>query len=375
MLKIAIVGCGKVADQHVQAIHRIPDCEIVALCDREPLMAKQLGERCGVTVCFSDLKEMLHVVSPDVVHITTPPRGHYSLAAECLNAGSHVYVEKPFTITAGEAEALVQLAEGRGLRATVGHNYQFTLEMVEMRRLVEKGFLGGKPVHLESYWSYDSGDLRYASAFLSNRTHWVRQLPGQLFQNIISHGIAKLAEFLDDELTQIIATADQSEQLRSLGAHDVLDELRVLIRDKRGVTAFFCFSTQIRGLNQLRIYGPANSITADIVTGSLVRNTSRSYKSYLTYFVPPLKTAREHLGNARRNVVNFLRRRLYQDFGMKELIERFYDSIRLNGPPPIPYREIVLTARIMDEIFSQIYPDRAKESQDPARQEELAIPV
>ena len=356
MLRVAIVGCGKVADQHVQAIHRIPDCEIVALCDREPLMARQLGERCGVSACFSDPKEMLHVVSPDVVHITTPPEGHYSLAAECLNAGSHVYVEKPFTITAGEAEALVQLAEDRGLRATVGHNYQFTLEMLEMRRLVKGGFLGGKPVHLESYWSYDLGDLRYASAFLSNPTHWVRQLPGQLFQNIISHGIAKLTEFLDDELVEIVATAHQSEQLRSLGAGDVLDELRVLIRDKMGMTAFFCFSTQIRGLNQLHVYGPANSMIADIITGSLVRNTNRSYKSYLTYFIPPLRSAREHFRNARCNVANFLRRRLYQDSGMKELIERFYNSIRANSSPPIPYREIMLTARIMDEIFAQIYP-------------------
>jgi predicted dehydrogenase len=358
MLRVAIVGCGKVADQHVQAIHRIPDCEIVALCDREPLMARQLGERCGVSACFSDPKEMLHVVSPDVVHITTPPQGHYSLAAECLNAGSHVYVEKPFTITAGEAEALVQLAEDRGLRATVGHNYQFTLEMLEMRRLVKGGFLGGKPVHLESYWSYDLGDLRYASAFLSNPTHWVRQLPGQLFQNIISHGIAKLTEFLDDELVEIVATAHQSEQLRSLGAGDVLDELRVLIRDKMGMTAFFCFSTQIRGLNQLHVYGPANSMIADIITGSLVRNTNRSYKSFLTYFIPPLRSAREHFRNARCNVANFLRRRLYQDFGMKELIERYYDSIRLDSPLPIPYREILLTARIMDEIFAQIYPIR-----------------
>jgi predicted dehydrogenase len=352
------VGCGKVADQHVEAIYRIPHCEIVALCDREPLMAKQLGERCGVSVCFSDAREMLQSVRPDVVHITTPPQGHYSLAAECLNAGSHVYVEKPFTITAGEAEAVVQLAEDRGLRATVGHNYQFTREMLEMRRLVKGGFLGGKPVHVESYWSYDLGDLRYASAFLSNRTHWVRQLPGQLFQNIISHGLAKLTEFLDDELVEIVATAHQSEQLRSLGAGDVLDELRVLIRDKMGTTALFCFSTQIKGLNQLRIYGPANSMIADIITGSLIRNGNHSYKSYLTYFIPPLKTAREHFRNARMNVVNFLRRRLYQDFGMKELIERFYNSIRLSDPLPIPYREIILTARIMDEIFAQIYPTR-----------------
>src|SRR5207245_4496414 len=88
----------------------------------------------------------------------------------------------------------------------------------------------------------------------------------------------------------------------------------------------------------------------------LVRNESRPYKSYLTYFVPPLKAAGEHFRNACLNLTNFARRRLYQDFGMKELIERFYNSIRGESLPPIPYREIILTARIMDEIFAQIYP-------------------
>ena len=73
---------------------------------------------------------------------------------------------------------------------------------------------------------------------------------------------------------------------------------------------------------------------ADIITGSLIRQGNRSYKSYLTYFIPPLKNAREHLRNARRNVANFARRRLYQDFGMKELIERFYNSIRTGRAAP-----------------------------------------
>src|SRR5437016_284519 len=366
MLKIAIVGCGKVADQHVAAIHRIPECEIVSVCDWEPLMAKQLGQRFGIAGCFSDLKEMLHAVSPDIVHITTPPRSHYSIAKQCLESGSHVYLEKPFTVTASETASFIVLAQNRGLNITVGHNYQFTLEMLEMRRLVREGFLGGRPVHLESYWSYDLGDLRYASAFLSNPNHWVRQLPGQLFHNIISHGIAKLAEFLDDELTEIVATAYQSEQLRDLGDEKILDELRLLIRDKCGVTAFFCFSTQIKGLNQLCIYGPANSMIADIITGSLTRRGNRSYKSYLTYFIPPLKSAGEHLRNASRNIANFARRRLYQDFGMKELIERFYNSIRLGDPLPIPYREILLTARIMDEIFAQIYPAQGRSGVGPS---------
>ena len=361
---MALIGCGKVADQHVQAILRIPGCKIVALCDHELLMAKQLGERTGVTTCFSDLSEMLQTTRPDVVHITTPPQSHFPVAKQCLEFGSHVYLEKPFTITASEAESLIDLAEHRSLKITVGHNYLFTLEMLEMRRLLKEGFLGGRPSHLESYWSYDLADLRYASAFLSNRAHWVRQLPGQLFHNLISHGIAKLAEFLD-EVVEISATAYQSEHLRSLGLEDVLDELRVLIRDKHGTTAFFCFSSQIKGLNLLRAYGPSGSISANIVTGSLIRSPSRSYKSYLTYFIPPLRNASEHFGNTRRNIANFLRRRLYQDFGMKELIERFYNSVRLGDEPPISYSEIISTARIMDEIFAQIYPSRTTDDRRP----------
>jgi hypothetical protein len=96
-------------------------------------------------------------------------------------------------------------------------------------------------------------------------------------------------------------------------------------------------------------------MVADIITGSLVRSKSRAYKSYLTYFIPPLQQAGEHFRNGARNLANFVRQRLHQDFGMKELIYRFYESVRGHAPVPIPYREIILTARIMDEIFAQTY--------------------
>jgi predicted dehydrogenase len=356
MLRIAIVGCGKIADQHVQAIQRIPDCQIVSLCDQEVLMAKQLGERFGISDCFSDVTKMLEESSPDVVHITTPPQSHYTLAKTCLESGSHVYLEKPFTVTAQEAESLICLAEERELKITAGHNYQFTLEMLEMRRLVQEGYLGGKPVHLESYYPYDLDDPSYVRPILGSRRHWVRQLPGQLLHNVISHGIARLAEFLDDSLTDIVARGHQSPALQRLHGEEVLDELRVMIRDCHGTTAFFCFSTQIKpGLNQFRICGPRNSILVDQTSGSIFRSKKRTNKSYLTYFVPPLLNASESMRNAARNMTHFVGRKLYQDSGMTELIRQFYQSIQLKAAPPISYREIVLTARIMDEIFAQIY--------------------
>src|SRR2546427_7332170 len=73
MLKVAIVGCGKIADAHASQIQRIKGCEIVGVCDREPLMARQLHERFPVKRYFSDLTELLSDARPDVVHITTPP--------------------------------------------------------------------------------------------------------------------------------------------------------------------------------------------------------------------------------------------------------------------------------------------------------------
>lgn len=363
MLRIAIIGCGKIADQHVGALRRIPDCALVAVCDREPLMAEQLGERCGIKDHFSDAGEMIAKCFPDVVHITTPPQSHFSLARQCLEAGCHVYVEKPFAVTAGEAEILVHLAEERNLKITAGHNLQFTLEMLKMRQLVKKGFLGDKVVHVESFFSYDLGDVSYAAPVLGNRSHWVRQLPGQLLHNILSHGIAKLAEFLDDEIVELTALAEQSPKLRSLGQKDLLDEVRVLLRDKRGTTAFFCFTTQVRpAINQLRILGNANSILVDHGSGTIIRYKTRPAKSYLTYFLPPLRNAVEYFRNACSNIADFLGRRLYQDSGMKELVARFYQSIQQGGAPPIPYREIILTARVMDEIFARIYTEKPDET-------------
>ncbi|MGA2401905.1 MAG: Gfo/Idh/MocA family oxidoreductase, partial [Syntrophobacteraceae bacterium] len=113
MLKVAIVGCGLVADQHLTQIRRVPDATIVAVCDSEPLMARQLSDRFKVPGCFYDVKEMLKSARPHIVHITTPAKSHYPLGKICLEAGCHVYIEKPFTVTAVQTEEILSIAEAR----------------------------------------------------------------------------------------------------------------------------------------------------------------------------------------------------------------------------------------------------------------------
>ena len=355
MLKVAIVGCGKIADSHASQIQRVAGCEIIGVCDKEELMAKQLYERFRIKRYFGSLKALLKEGQPDVVHITTPPQSHFEIGKQCLEAGCHIYVEKPFTIYAIEAEKLIALANETGRKLTVGHDEQFSEVARRMRKLCRAGYLGGAPVHLESIWCYDFGDIAYAKALLGDKKHWVRTLPGGLLQNTISHGIAKIAEFLSSETPHVIANGFVSPFLKQLGESELIDELRVIICEEQGTTAYYTFSSQMRpSLHQFHIYGPKNGLMFDEDQQILIKLRGERFKSYAEKFIPPVINAGQNLRNFVRNVRLFLAMDFHVNSGKKHLIESFYRSITDCAPVPIPYREILLTSRIMDAIFEQI---------------------
>jgi predicted dehydrogenase len=355
MLKVAIVGCGKIADDHVSQILRIEGCEIVAVCDRELLMARQIYDRFPIKRYFNDLTELLAEAQPDVVHITTPPDSHFDVARFCMEHGCHVYVEKPFTLNVDEAEHLVALAQQKGVKLTVGHDDQFSHVARRMRTLVRNGYLGGAPVHMESCFCYDLADPVYARAFLGDKRHWVHKLPGKLLQNVISHGVARIAEFLSSDTPRVMAYGFASPFLKSLEETEVLDELRVLISEEAGTTAYFTFSSQLRPpLHEFRIYGARNGLVLDQDQETLIKLRGTRFKSYAEKFIPPVSLAAQYLGNFATNVGTFMARDFHIKSGLKSLIESFYRSITEGAPIPIPYREILVTARIMDAIFDQL---------------------
>jgi len=355
MLKIGIIGCGKIADAHMELIQRIPGCEIVGVCDQEELMAKQCYERFRSKGYFTDPKELLEIGKPDVVHITTPAESHFDLGKLCMEAGASTYIEKPFTMNCQEAETLVNIALKNGRKLTVGHNVQFSHVTRRMRALIQEGYLGGRPVHMESIYGYDLGDRSYAAALLGDKNHWVRKLPGMLAQNIISHGISKIAEFMDGNNPKVIAHGSTSSFLRSLGENDIKDEIRSIIVGDDGTTAYFTFTSQMRPLlHQFCIYGPKNSLISDEDHQILIRMKGLKYKSYIDHFIPPFVYAGQYAGNATHNMKKFLKRDFHMSSGMRHLIESFYQSVRNEAPLPISYKEILVTARIMDGIFEQI---------------------
>lgn len=122
MLKIGVLGAGHLGKIHIKCIKDIPDYKLVGFYDPIPDNAATVAEEHGIK-SFATIDALLQEV--DVVDIVTPTLSHYDCAAQALNAGKHVFIEKPVTNTTSEAEKLITLSLEKGLKIQVGHVERF----------------------------------------------------------------------------------------------------------------------------------------------------------------------------------------------------------------------------------------------------------
>jgi scyllo-inositol 2-dehydrogenase (NADP+) len=141
LLKVALVGLGKMGLSHHAIINSHPDVEMVAICDSSAFVLGVLSRYTGIRT-FSDYEEMLDELELDALIIATPSRSHASMVREALDRGIHVFCEKPFTLSAADSDALAQLADDKGLVTQVGYHNRFVGAFQEVARLVEAGAIG-----------------------------------------------------------------------------------------------------------------------------------------------------------------------------------------------------------------------------------------
>ncbi len=352
-LKTAIVGCGQIADGHISEIQKLDCAEIVGVCDLEILMAEQAATRFGISRYYDKFGEMLEKENPDVVHITTPPQSHLSLASAAIDAGCHVYVEKPFTPTYDETVKLIEHAEEKNRKLTIGHIYFFDPPALALREMVSRGTMG-EPVHVESFYGYNLAGP-FGKAIMSNSTHWVHNLPGKLFQNNIDHLLNKIIEFVDDEqpLIKVFGKVQRTSRLGDI-RDEMPDELRVMIQGS-STSAYATFSSHIKPTAHfMRLYGTKNIAHADFVARTLTLEQEPTLPSAIGRLLPAFNMGKQYKREGWKNVRRFLRSDFHFFAGMHNLVSRFYDSILLDTPPPISHRDIRRIGWMMDEIFRQL---------------------
>ena len=142
-VRLAIVGCGFVTvDRHLPALRHVPEIEVVALADLDPRRAAEVSRRFGLSTRATDVESLLGDPSVDAVAVCTPPASHAELALAALEAGKHVFVEKPIARTLEEADRLVARADDSAVRTMVGFHLRRHRLVERARQVVRDGTLG-----------------------------------------------------------------------------------------------------------------------------------------------------------------------------------------------------------------------------------------
>jgi predicted dehydrogenase len=347
--RIAVVGCGQIADAHLQQAARA-GATVVAVCDRDGHLAEQAATRFAVPRWYSDLDALLSEARPDVVHVTTPPATHLPVARAALEAGAHAYVEKPFTVDVAEADALLAAARRHGRRVCAGHNLLFDPAVLELQKLASDGSLG-EVVHAEAMMGYDLAGP-FGAVVLGDPDHWVHRLPGGLAQNNLSHPLSLVLSLLGDGPVTARARGLRHRAQRYGDARDRFhDEVRIDLEGGRA-TANVQFSCRIRPVQlSLVVYG-----TRSTATLSLDARTVRTVRgSRLPGPFQKVDWARNDAAEAwralARRTADLVNARLHYFEGMAGLFRRFYAAAMAGGADPVPLESARRVTAVMDEVF------------------------
>lgn len=141
MVRMAVVGLGKMGLSHLSMIKAHPAVELVGICDTSKYMLDLLGKNARIAT-FTDVEAMIKEARPEAVIIATPSRFHASVVRDALEHGLHVFCEKPFCLNWSDSLALASLADSKGLVNQVGYHYRFVGAFQEVKRLLELGAIG-----------------------------------------------------------------------------------------------------------------------------------------------------------------------------------------------------------------------------------------
>lgn len=189
-LRVGFVGTGYIADWHAQALRAVPSATLVAVCDKNLARARSFGERHRVAGTYDSLDTMLadRQLALDAVHVLLPPELHAGATRALIEAGLHVFLEKPMAVSVSDCTELVEQAKARGVKIGVGHNFLFAPIYESLKNDLTTGKIG-RPDHITITWNRALDQLQSGPFNL-----WMLRDPRNIMLEIGPHSVAHMLD-------------------------------------------------------------------------------------------------------------------------------------------------------------------------------------
>lgn len=333
-LRVAIVGAGRMGREHAKAIARISTAHLVAAVDPDEEARREFGELVPGAKTFATLDDLFSddATAPDVVHVcTAPAHTHAPAARRALEAGAHIYVEKPFVDDAETTEEILAEARSRGLQVCCGYQLLGQGVAVEACEFLESP---GATVHVESYFAFKP---RRTGANVRHRISEEEQL-----FDILPHPTYVLLQLLRS------AAPDASTEIESVGVGDS-GSVHVLVR-RGSVRGLLCVSLEARPVESfVRIERSNGRMEVDFMRGT-VQRLQGAGTSALQKILDPFRWAWQLMVGT---TVALAKRFLGKGggyLGLETLIDGFYRSILEGTESPVSAELISDTEKVADAV-------------------------
>lgn len=223
MLKIALIGAGKMGISHLSILGAHPDVQIVGVCDTSKIVSDVLEKYSGFS-CYTDYIKMVDATKPDAVFVAVPTKFHYKMVKDLLDRNIHVFSEKPFCLNPSESNELHLLAKSKGLVNQVGYHNKFVGTFQEVKKIMKGGFIG-EPQHF-------LGEA-YGPVVIKKKSETWRSDPnegGGCLMDYASHVI----DLINDILSPI--NSCKGAMLKSIYSKQVDDAVYALVGIESGTT-------------------------------------------------------------------------------------------------------------------------------------------
>jgi predicted dehydrogenase len=170
-LRVAVIGCGFFAPNHLHSWNELAGVEIAALCDLDADKARKAAESFGVAHWYSDAATMLREARPDFVDIITTMPSHRGLVEMCAGMGIPMIVQKPFAPTFEDCQAMVEICRKAGVTLMVHENFRFQAPLRRIRQVLDSGVVGD-PVW--AHISFRTGyDIKAGQPYMFNEERFI----------------------------------------------------------------------------------------------------------------------------------------------------------------------------------------------------------
>lgn len=339
-LRVGIVGAGYVSSYHLRAVQSLSFAQVVAIADPDQAKAQEMAARFGVRKIYRSLDEM-NAEPLDVVHILTPPAYHADLSIRAMEAGAHVFVEKPMAETPEDCERMLEAARQTGRVLSVNHSARMDPVVLRALEIVRSGGIGDV---LSVTFLRSSNYMPFAGGKLP--PHYSKG--SYPFQDLGVHGLYTIEAFLGPAKNLEVKYRSTKRSVNLL-----FDEWFAHVDCERGSAQMYISWNVNPMQNEFIVHGTKGVLHIDAYLQTLTRRKVYPAPKPIQRVIGGISSSLYLMCKVPWNALLFVTKRLVPSPGIHVSIVHFYEALRRGAAPPVPAEEGAHVVKLLAPISQE----------------------